>query len=342
MQGATIHRAFAFFWNPIVTFIEIDFPSGSTGERLDQFIAARIPDLSRSSVHKLIEAGEITVDGVCAKPSLKLRGGEQITVNLPDPEPCEAAPENIHLDILYEDSDVIVINKPAGMVVHPGAGNQCGTLVNALLGHCTDLSGIGGLLRPGIVHRIDKNTSGVLVAAKNDRAHISLSEQFKKHSIKRIYLALVFGSPKTETGHIESSIGRHPVDRKKMSSKARHGKFAVTHWKVLARYDGVTLLRLRLETGRTHQIRVHLSEGGHPLVGDQLYSAESRLGSIRNTAVRAIVKNLSRQALHAKTLGFIHPTSGQYMEFDTDLPEDMRRLLQKMDDMQQSPQGVLE
>jgi 23S rRNA pseudouridine1911/1915/1917 synthase len=226
------------------------------------------------------------------------------------------------------------------MVVHPGAGNRHGTLVNALLGHCTDLSGIGGMLRPGIVHRIDKDTSGVLIAAKNDHAHHSLSEQFKEHSIKRIYLALVFGSPKTDTGHIESSIGRHPVDRKKMSSKARQGKQAITHWKVIARYDGVTLVRLRLETGRTHQIRVHLSEAGHPLAGDPLYSTEGRLSAVKNTRVRALLKKLTRQALHAKTLGFIHPSSGEYLEFDTDLPDDIQGIVQQLEDMQETSGGI--
>jgi 23S rRNA pseudouridine1911/1915/1917 synthase len=323
-----------------VNIIEIDFPEDSASERLDQFIANSIAELSRASVHRLIAAGEITVNGLEAKPSLKLKGGEHISVNLPPPESCEADPEDIPLDILYEDSDVIVVNKPAGMVVHPGAGNSHGTLVNALLGHCTDLSGIGGAIRPGIVHRIDKDTSGVIIAAKNDHAHQSLALQFKEHTIKRVYFALVFGSPKTDTGHISSAIGRHPVDRKKMSSKSKYGKEAVTHWKVLARYEGVTLMRLRLETGRTHQIRVHMSEAGHPLVGDQLYGTESRLTAIRDTRIRALLKSLSRQALHAKTLGFIHPSSGQYLEFDTDLPEDMQRVLQQMEVQPQNSEGA--
>lgn len=323
-----------------MTDIELLFPSDRPAERLDQFISGMVEELSRSSVNRLIDSGEILVDGATAKSSLKLKGGEIITVHLPDPESCSAGPEDIPLNILYEDSDVIVVNKPAGMVVHPGAGNSTGTLVNALLGHCSDLSGIGGLLRPGIVHRIDKDTSGVLVAAKNDHAHQSLSIQFSEHSIKRIYWALVFGSPKTDTGHIESAIGRHPVDRKKMSSRAKQGKQAVTHWKVLARYDGVTLLRLRLETGRTHQIRVHLSEAGYPLVGDQLYCTEGRLNSIRNTRIRAALKNLTRQALHAKTLGFIHPASNSYMEFDTELPDDLQHIIQKIEEFQDTSQGA--
>ncbi|GAM09182.1 putative RNA pseudouridine synthase YlyB [Geobacter sp. OR-1] len=313
-----------------MNFIDIVFPSDRPSERLDQFIAASFAELSRAMVHRLIESGDIKVAGLQAKPSMKLKGGERISVNMPAPEACEAIPEDIPLDILFEDRDVVVINKPAGMVVHPGAGNRDGTLVNALLGHCKDLSGIGGSMRPGIVHRIDKDTSGVIIAAKNDHSHQSLAMQFKEHTIKRIYLALVFGSPKTDSGHITSAIGRHPVDRKKMSSKARHGKQAVTHWQVVARYEGVTLLKLRLETGRTHQIRVHLSEAGYPLVGDQLYGSEGRLASIRNTRVRALLKGLTRQGLHAKTLGFIHPASGQYMEFDTPLPEDMNHIVAQL------------
>ena len=240
---------------------------------------------------------------------------------------AEAVAEEIPLEVLYEDGDLVVVNKPPGMVVHPGAGTSGGTLVNALLAHCRDLSGIGGTLRPGIVHRIDKDTSGVLVVAKNDRAHQSLSDQFKEHTIKRVYLALVFGSPKGEKGRIESAIGRHPVDRKRMSGKSGRGKHAVTHWQVLGRFAGITLVRLKLETGRTHQIRVHLSETGHPLVGDPVYGGSGRLAGISDPQLKGLIRALDRQALHAKTLGFIHPTTGKYLEFDTDLPEDMARII---------------
>ena len=235
------------------------------------------------------------------------------------------------LVILFEDADLIVVNKPAGLTVHPGAGISSGTLVNGLLGHCSDLSGIGGEIRPGIVHRIDKDTTGILVVAKNDAAHQGLSTQFSQHTVKRVYYALVFGSPRTDKGRIEGEIGRHPVDRKKMSGSARHGRHAVTHWKVLARYSGVSLLQLRLETGRTHQIRVHLSEAKHPLLGDSVYGGDARLGNIKDAKLKALIKALGRQALHAKTLGFIHPSSGEYVEFDSDLPEDMQRIIDYLD-----------
>lgn len=311
--------------------IELTYPENGEQERLDSFIARSASDLTRSAAQRLIETGMVTVDGVPQKPSLKLRGGEQITVTIPSPQPAEAAAEAIPLDILYEDSDIVVVNKPAGMVVHPGAGTKGGTLVNALLGCCHDLSGIGGELRPGIVHRIDKDTSGLLVAAKNDHAHQSLAGQFKEHTIKRVYLALVFGSPKGDKGKIESAIGRHPVDRKRMSSSARRGKRAVTHWQVLGRYPGITLVRLKLETGRTHQIRVHLSEAGHPLVGDQVYGGSGRLTGLQDTVLRQLIRELNRQALHAKILGFIHPTTGTYLEFDTEVPADMARIIRYLE-----------
>ena len=306
--------------------IEFIFPVGSEPARLDLVVGV-MDGLTRSMARRLIEAGQVTVDGTEEKPSLKLRGGEKVVVTIPPPVPAEPAAETIPLEILYEDSDLVVVNKPAGMVVHPGAGNASGTLVNALLGHCHDLSGIGGELRPGIVHRIDKDTTGLLVVAKNDPAHRSLSQQFKEHTIKRVYLALVFGSPKADKGRIESAIGRHPVDRKRMSGAARRGKKAVTHWQAVSRYPGVTLMRLKLETGRTHQIRVHLCEAGHPLVGDTVYGGSGRLATIQDTQLRELIKGMGRQALHAKTLGFIHPATGEYLEFDTELPMDMVRII---------------
>lgn len=311
---------------------ELIFPEGEGDERLDHFVARLVGELTRSAAQRLIETGLVTVAGAAAKPALKLRGGEHVVVIIPPPEPAEAEPEDIPLEILYEDSDLVVVNKPAGMVVHPGAGNPKGTLVNALLGHCHDLSGVGGELRPGIVHRIDKDTSGVLVIAKNDRAHLELARQFKVHSCKRVYLAFVYGSPKADKGKIEGAIGRHPQDRKRMSGMAKRGKHAVTHWQVIGRYDGISFLRLRLETGRTHQIRVHLSEAGHPLVGDPLYGGAGRVTTISDTLLRSLVKGLGRQALHAKTLGFVHPASGAYLEFDTELPEDMAQLLNYLEE----------
>lgn len=306
-----------------------EFIASADGEsgRLDQFVARSIEGMTRSTVQRLVDEGRVTVDGKVEKPALKLRGGECIVVVVPPPVPALPEAEEIPLEILHEDGDLVVLNKSAGMVVHPGAGTPGGTLVNALLAHCADLSGIGGEIRPGIVHRIDKDTTGVLVVAKNDRSHEGLARQFREHTIKRIYLALVFGSPRTDTGRIEGAIGRHPTDRKRMSGKARHGKHAVTHWKVLARYPGMTLLRLRLETGRTHQIRVHLSEAGHPLVGDEVYGGTGRANDLRDPVLKKLVRELGRQALHAKTLGFIHPASGDYMEFDTELPEDMARII---------------
>jgi len=311
--------------------IELIYPYDEAPERLDVFIVRQEPELTRSAVQRLMEAGKVTVDGAPAKSSLKLKGGERIVVEIPPPLPAAPLAEQIPLVVLYEDHDLIVISKPAGMSVHPGAGRNEGTLVNALLGHCTDLSGIGGEIRPGIVHRIDKDTTGVLVAAKNDRAHQGLAHQFKEHSIKRVYLALVYGSPRTDKGRIESDIGRHPTDRKRMSGSARRGKRAVTHWKVTGRYGQVSAVELRLETGRTHQIRVHLSEAGHPLLGDPVYGGAGRLPGLKDAQLRALVKGLGRQALHARTLGFIHPVSGEYLEFSAPLPEDMQSIVEYLE-----------
>jgi len=312
--------------------IELTFPADAEPERLDSFISRSVPELTRSAALRLIEGGQATVNGASQKPSLKLKGGERVTVVVPPPVAAEPQAEQIPLEILYEDAEVVVVNKAAGMVVHPGAGNPDGTLVNALLGHCTDLSGIGGELRPGIVHRIDKDTSGTLVIAKSDRAHYSLSEQFQAHTIKRVYLALVYGTLKEDKGRIESVIGRHPVERTKMSGKARHGKNAVTHWRVVARYPGLTLVRLRLETGRTHQIRVHLSEAGHPLVADELYGGGTRLANLKDPVLKKMIRQMGRQALHAKTLGFLHPVSGAFLEFDTELPADMGGIVAYLDE----------
>lgn len=307
--------------------ISLTYPADSEPARLDLAVVRLAPDITRATAQRLIEAGLVTVDGKPAKASLKLKGGEAIVIAIPPPAPAEPLPEAIPLDIVYEDADLVVVNKPAGMVVHPAAGNPAGTLVNALLAHCRDLSGIGGEIRPGIVHRIDKETTGLLVVAKNDRAHEALSRQFREHSIKRVYVALVYGAPKEERGRIEGVIGRHPTERKKMSGKSRHGKPAVTHWRVAGRFPGMTLLTLRLETGRTHQIRVHLSEAGFPLVGDPVYGGSGRAATIRDPLLKKLVKELGRQALHAKTLGFVHPADGRYLEFDSELPADMARLL---------------
>lgn len=309
-----------------------------TGQRLDAFLAEVIPDLTRAAVQRLIEQGHVLLGGATPKPSVKLRLGDEVQITVPPPEPTSAAPEDIPLDILYEDADLVVLNKPAGMVVHPGAGNSAGTLVNALLGHCSDLSGIGGELRPGIVHRIDKETSGILVVAKSDAAHQGLAKQFSEHTIKRVYLALVFGNMKTETGKVEGTIGRHPIDRKKMSGSSKHGKRAVTHWRVLARYPGVSFLRVRLETGRTHQIRVHLSESGHPLLGDSVYGGTSRLPGLKDPKLKSLIKDMGRQALHAQILGFIHPLTGVYLEFTADPPADIQAILDYLE-AENQPEG---
>ena len=311
--------------------IELAYAGDGDPERLDSFVARSLGEMTRASVQKLIEEGLVTIGGAAPKSSLKLRGGELIRVVIPPPKQAEAVAEQISLDVLFEDEQVIVVNKPAGMVVHPGAGTRGGTLVNALLGHCQDLSGIGGTMRPGIVHRIDKDTSGILVIAKSDVAHQALADQFKEHTVKRVYLALVYGSPRGEKGRIESKIGRHPVDRKRMSGKVTRGKHAVTHWYVVGRFGSVSLVRLKLETGRTHQIRVHLSEAGHPIVGDSIYGGSGRLAGITDAALKGLIRQMGRQALHAKTLGFIHPTTGAYLEFDSELPEDMTRILEHLE-----------
>ncbi len=312
---------------------QLIFPLDRSPERLDAYIAEALPDISRSQLKKLIDSGFVTVDDRTLKASSKLKGGETIDITLPAPEATAAQPENIPLDILYEDHDIVVVNKAAGMVVHPAAGHAGGTLVNALLHHCGDLAGIGGERRPGIVHRIDKDTSGVIVVTKNDQAHQHLARQFKEHTVKRRYLALIHGCPGQISGTIDQPIGRHPHQRKKMSGRAKNGKRAVTHWKVIKEYNinRLSLVECRLETGRTHQIRVHFAEINCPLVADPLYGNRSRLLAIKENELRQLIDRLPGQALHARTLGFIHPGSGKYLEFFSEMPDTLQHIIAYLD-----------
>ncbi|NLC71009.1 MAG: RluA family pseudouridine synthase [Desulfuromonadaceae bacterium] len=305
------------------------FERGRSPERLDRFLADCLPETTRSQLKRLIDENHVLVDGGYAKAGEKLRGGETILVDLPAPVSCGLQPEAIPLPILHEDNNLIVIDKPAGMVVHPAPGHHGGTLVNALLHHCGDLSGIGGELRPGIVHRLDKDTSGVLVATKNETAHNALAAQFKEHTVHRRYVALIQGVPAENEGIVDKPIGRHPTERKKMALVVKAGRRAVTRWKVLARFpeDRLALVELRLETGRTHQIRVHLAGIGFPVAGDPVYGHKGWLKQLPDRCLRQLLLDLNRQALHAGTLGFIHPDSGRYMEFSSPPPEDMMEIL---------------
>ncbi len=285
------------------------------GGRVDSFIAAN-SDLSRSAAARLAEEGNVLINGNKAIKKSEVVPGDEVCVIIPDPVPDRAEPENIPLDIVYEDDCLLVVNKPKGMVVHPAAGNESGTLVNALLYHCGDsLSGINGVMRPGIVHRIDKNTSGLLMVAKNDFAHNFLAEQIKEHSFTREYEAVVHGNVKSESGTVDAPIGRHPVHRKKMAVTEKASRDARTHYKVLEQSDSFTHLRLKLETGRTHQIRVHMAYIGHAVAGDDVYGPKKAAAG------------LNGQCLHAKKLGFIHPESKEYMEFETELPDYFKRFL---------------
>ena len=277
------------------------------GERIDKIICGAIDSLSRSAVQKIIDEGGVSVGGVIISKNYKVRANDMIKLIVPEAKELEVTPENIPLDIRYEDRDLLVVNKPKGMVVHPAAGNYDGTLVNALLYHCKDsLSGINGVIRPGIVHRIDKDTSGLLIVAKNDMAHISLAEQIKAHSFTREYQSVVYGRMKNESGTVDAPIGRHPVDRKKMAVTPKNSKNAVTHFSVINEYKDFTHIKLRLETGRTHQIRVHI---GHPVAGDAVYGPKK------------VIEYLSGQCLHAGLIGFKHPRTNEYIEIESELPE---------------------
>ena len=295
-----------------------------TGEgeasRLDAFLSAQLDGLSRSHIQKILKGGGVLVNGRPEKSSYRVAPGDQVELEVPEPEEPEILAEEMDLDILYEDRDIILINKPKGMVVHPAAGHYSGTLVNGLMAHCREeLSGINGVLRPGIVHRIDKDTTGVLIACKNDFAHTSIAQQLKVHSITRKYYAIVHGVIREEEGTVNAPIGRHPTDRKKMSINTKNGREAVTHYRVLQRFEKFTYVECQLETGRTHQIRVHMASIHHPLLGDTVYGP-----------AKCPVSGLQGQTLHAGVLGFIHPRTGEYMEFSAPLPEYFQELLKKL------------
>ncbi len=291
----------------------------NSGERIDRFLSGNLDNLSRSYLQKLLKDGDIIVNGKYVKANYKVSRGDEIQVSIPEPEIPDILPENISLDILYEDDDILVVNKPKGMVVHPAPGHYSHTLVNAVLYHCGDrLSGINGVLRPGIVHRIDMDTTGSLLVCKNDYAHQIIAGELKEHSITRRYHAIVHGNLKGDAGTVNAPIGRHPADRKKMSTKAPNGRHAVTHYKVLEHFRNYTYIECELETGRTHQIRVHMANIGHPVLGDAVYGPAK------------CPYKLQGQTLHAKILGITHPTTGEYMEFDAPLPEYFSGLLERM------------
>mgnify|MGYP005945095379 CR=1 FL=1 len=291
----------------------------TAGQRIDRFLSGEDTGLSRSALQALVADGHVQCNGKTVAKSLKLKAGDTVLLEIPDAKPIEAVPQEIPLDIVYEDAHLLVVNKPKGMVVHPAPGNPDGTLVNALLYHCgQSLSGINGQLRPGIVHRIDRDTSGLIIAAKNDAAHLALAAQLADHTLARTYECLAVGNFREDSGTVDAPIGRHPVDRKRMAVVRQGGREAVTHWEVIARYPGVTHLRCRLETGRTHQIRVHLAYIGHPILGDTVYGAKKP------------VAGLTGQCLHAVGLRFIHPRTGEPVELTCPLPEEFVHMLEKL------------
>ena len=290
------------------------------GERLDQFLSRSVEGLTRSAAQRLIEEGAVTCNSKAVKKNARTAVGDNVALTLSDPEPVDVLPQDIPLDVVYEDADVIVVNKPVGMVVHPAPGHPDGTLVNALLYRCKNsLSGINGELRPGIVHRIDRDTSGLIIAAKNDAAHLALAAQLQDHSLYRYYEAVCVGGLKEDSGTVDAPIGRHPVDRKKMAVDRKNGREAVTHWEVLGRYSGYTHIGCQLETGRTHQIRVHMASIGHPLLGDTVYGAKKP------------VPGLAGQCLHARRLSFVHPRTGERMTVECPLPHWFTAVLDRLE-----------
>lgn len=300
--------------------IEFVIEEKSMGERIDKFLSDSLPDLSRSYIQKLIKDGQVTVNNKIVKANYKMNAGDLLLMEEPELQEPDIVAEDIPLDVLYEDSDLLIVNKPKGMVVHPSAGHYSGTLVNALMHYCKDdLSGINGVMRPGIVHRIDMDTTGSLLVCKNDFTHNDIAEQLKVHSITRVYHAIVHGILKEDEGTINAPIGRHPVDRKKMSINHKNGKEAITHYKVLQRFKGFTYIECRLETGRTHQIRVHMSSISHPLLGDVVYGPAK------------CPYKLQGQTLHAKTIGITHPRTGEYLQIDAPLPEYFVKLIEKLE-----------
>jgi 23S rRNA pseudouridine1911/1915/1917 synthase len=305
----------------------LQIPFDFSGKRADVVFSRLLSGFTRSQIRRLIDERLILVEGKPIKPSKKLSGGETVSIKLLPPEPMETRPQNIPLKVLYEDDDIVVVNKAAGISVHPGAGIKEGTLVNALLYRCKGLSGIGGKIRPGIVHRLDKDTSGVMVVAKNDFAHQALIGQFKSREVRKSYIALLLGKVKGDAGSFSSPIGRHPTNRIKMSSRAKTGKEALTLWKVIKRYEEATMVEAEPRTGRTHQIRVHFADNGYPLLGDRVYGPVKHKSDLLNTVAR----NLGRHALHASTIGFVHPTSEKRVEFHAPLPNDMMEVINTLE-----------
>lgn len=312
---------------PVLSFTTTD---SEAGHRLDMVIVEHLPTLSRSRASRLIRTGHITVNGLIKKPGYLTKPGDIVRSEIPSPEPISCKPEAISLSILHEDQDLIVLNKPPGFVIHPGAGHNSRTLANALLSHCPDLEGVGDRNRPGIVHRLDKDTSGTLVVAKNSMAYENLSAQFKMRQVHKVYLALVYGEVKLPLGMIDFPIGRHPTDRKKMSTQSGRGRPTETLWKVKEAFSGVTLLEIDLRTGRTHQVRVHCAAIGHPVVGDSTYGGKRRWKDLLQGPKQDLLKAIRRQMLHAWQLTFLHPRTGKFMNFESPLPLDMASVLESL------------